>query len=99
MKVGIDVVGIERIALAVRRSGRGFLKKAYTEAELAYCAGSAERLAGRAAADQLRVGNQPTQPTASLHSGDSTSGLAHHERTSVAKSEPILFRPRLPRKP
>jgi hypothetical protein len=59
----------------------------------------AERLAGRAAANQLRVGNQATQPTASLHPGDSSSRLAHHERTSLAKSEPILFRPRLRRKP
>ena len=58
-----------------------------------------ERLAGRAAANQLRVGNQPTQPTPSAHPGDSTSRLAHHERTRPAKSEPILFRPRLPRKP
>ncbi|MDQ6919909.1 MAG: NAD(P)H-hydrate dehydratase [Candidatus Dormibacteraeota bacterium] len=47
MKLGIDAVGVDRIALAVRRSGPGFLKKAYTEAELAYCAGSPERLAGR----------------------------------------------------
>jgi hypothetical protein len=58
-----------------------------------------QRLAGRAAANQLRVGNQPTQPTPSLHPGDSTSRLAHHERTSLAKSEQILSRPRLPRKP
>jgi hypothetical protein len=58
-----------------------------------------QRLAGRAAADQPRVGNQPTQPTGSLHTGDSSSRLAHHERTTVAKSDQILFRPRLPRKP
>src|SRR5260221_11278034 len=55
MKVGIDAVGIERIAIAVRRSGPGFLDKAYTEAELAYCAGSAERLAGRWAAKEAGV--------------------------------------------
>jgi hydroxyethylthiazole kinase-like uncharacterized protein yjeF len=55
MKVGIDAVGIERIALAVRRSGPGFLKKAYTEPELAYCAGSAERLAGRWAAKEAVI--------------------------------------------
>ena len=57
MKVGIDVVGIERISLAVERSGPGFLKKAYTEAELAYCAGSAERLAGRWAAKEAVIGD------------------------------------------
>ncbi len=55
MKVGIDAVGIERIAIAVRRSGPGFLDKAYTEAELAYCAGSAERLAGRWAAKEAVI--------------------------------------------
>jgi hydroxyethylthiazole kinase-like uncharacterized protein yjeF len=55
VKVGIDAVGIERIALAVRRSGPAFLKKAYTEAELAYCAGSVERLAGRWAAKEAVI--------------------------------------------
>jgi hydroxyethylthiazole kinase-like uncharacterized protein yjeF len=55
MKVGIDAVGIDRIALAVRRSGAGFLKKAYTEAELDYCQGSAERLAGRWAAKEAVI--------------------------------------------
>jgi hydroxyethylthiazole kinase-like uncharacterized protein yjeF len=55
MKVGIDAVGIERIALAQRRSGEAFLRKAFTEAELAYCAGSAERLAGRWAAKEAVI--------------------------------------------
>jgi hydroxyethylthiazole kinase-like uncharacterized protein yjeF len=55
MKVGIDAVGIDRIALAVRRSGPGFLKKSYTEAELAYCTGSPERLAGRWAAKEAVI--------------------------------------------
>ena len=39
-RIGVDAVSIERIALAVRRSGGGFLAKVYTPAELAYCAGS-----------------------------------------------------------
>jgi ADP-dependent NAD(P)H-hydrate dehydratase / NAD(P)H-hydrate epimerase len=55
MKVGIDAVGTERIALAVRRSRPGFLRKAYTEAEVAYCNGSAERLAGRWAAKEAVI--------------------------------------------
>jgi len=55
MKVGIDAVGVERLALAVRRSGSGFLRKAYTRAELDYCAGSAERLAGRWAAKEAVI--------------------------------------------
>jgi hydroxyethylthiazole kinase-like uncharacterized protein yjeF len=55
MKVGIDAVGIDRIALAVSRSGAGFLKKAYTEAELDYCQGNPERLAGRWAAKEAVI--------------------------------------------
>jgi ADP-dependent NAD(P)H-hydrate dehydratase / NAD(P)H-hydrate epimerase len=55
MQIGIDAVGIDRIALAVRRSGAGFLKRAYTEAELDYCQGSAERLAGRWAAKEAVI--------------------------------------------
>src|SRR5256885_17180075 len=55
MKVGIDAVGIDRVALAQRRSGERFLRRAYTEAELAYCAGSAERLAGRWAAKEAGI--------------------------------------------
>jgi hydroxyethylthiazole kinase-like uncharacterized protein yjeF len=44
---GIDVLAIERMDLAVRRSGPGFLARAFTPAELAFCAGRPERLAGR----------------------------------------------------
>src|SRR5437588_8895548 len=55
MKLGIDAVGVDRLALAVRRSGDGFLRKAYTQAELDYCAGSAERLAGRWAAKEAVI--------------------------------------------
>ena len=55
MKLGIDAVGIDRIALAVSRSGEGFLRKAYTRAELDYCEGSPERLAGRWAAKEAVI--------------------------------------------
>jgi len=55
MKLGIDAVGVDRLALAVRRSGDGFLRKAYTQAELDYCQGSAERLAGRWAAKEAVI--------------------------------------------
>ena len=58
-----------------------------------------ERLAGRAAANQLRVGTSRRSRRRALTPGDSTSLLAHHERTSLAKSEHRLFRPRLARKP
>src|SRR5256884_3719317 len=51
-RIGVDVVSVDRIALAVKRSGSGFLNKVYTPAEQAYCAGDDERLAGRWAAKE-----------------------------------------------
>src|SRR2546423_3967916 len=53
--MGVDAVSVERISLAVRRSGTGFLDKVYTPAELAYCAGDDERLAGRWAAKEAVI--------------------------------------------
>ena len=54
-RIGVDAVSVERISLAVKRSGTGFLTRVYTPAELAYCAGSAERLAGRWAAKEAVI--------------------------------------------
>ncbi|HEX2647931.1 MAG TPA: NAD(P)H-hydrate dehydratase [Candidatus Dormibacteraeota bacterium] len=54
-RIGVDAVSVDRIALAVKRSGRGFLEKVYTSAELAYCAGNEERLAGRWAAKEAVI--------------------------------------------
>src|SRR5919201_342018 len=54
-RIGVDAVSVGRIALAVQRSGDGFLTRVYTPAELAYCAGSAERLAGRWAAKEAVI--------------------------------------------
>ncbi len=54
-RIGVDAVSVERIELAVRRSGPGFLNKVYTRAEQAYCAGDAERLAGRWAAKEAVI--------------------------------------------
>ena len=54
-RIGVDAVSVDRIALAVKRSGRGFLNKVYTPAELAYCAGNDERLAGRWAAKEAVI--------------------------------------------
>lgn len=48
-------MGVNRIARAVSRSGPGFLRKAYTQAELDYCAGDPERLAGRWAAKEAVI--------------------------------------------
>ncbi|HEY3193716.1 MAG TPA: NAD(P)H-hydrate dehydratase [Candidatus Dormibacteraeota bacterium] len=54
-RIGVDAVSVKRIAVAVRRSGPGFLNKVYTPAELAYCAGDAQRLAGRWAAKEAVI--------------------------------------------
>ena len=54
-RIGVDAVSVERVALAVRRSGPGFLNKVYTPAEVAYCGGNSERLAGRWAAKEAVI--------------------------------------------
>src|SRR5437879_3570954 len=54
-RIGVDAVSFDRIALAVKRSGPGFLSKVYTPAEQAYCAGNDERLAGRWAAKEAVI--------------------------------------------
>src|ERR1700716_4338147 len=54
-RIGVDAVSVDRIALAVSRSGPRFLRKVYTPAEVAYCAGNAERLAGRWAAKEAII--------------------------------------------
>jgi len=54
-RIGVDAVSVDRIALAVRRSGQGFLDKVYTSAEQAYCAGNDERFAGRWAAKEAVI--------------------------------------------
>src|SRR5579859_1554687 len=54
-RIGVDAVSVDRIALAIQRSGPGFLNKVYTAAEQAYCAGDAERLAGRWAAKEAVI--------------------------------------------
>src|SRR5258706_1454425 len=54
-RIGVDAVSVDRVALAVGRWGRGFLKKVYTPAEVAYCAGNSERLAGRWAAKEAVI--------------------------------------------
>jgi len=54
-RIGVDAVSVDRIALAIKRSGPGFLKKVYTPAEIAYCDGSSERLAGRWAAKEAVI--------------------------------------------
>jgi holo-[acyl-carrier protein] synthase len=52
LSTGIDVIEIERIAQAQARWGDRFLNRVYTERELAYCRGKAQRLAGRFASKE-----------------------------------------------
>src|SRR5215831_14815856 len=52
---GIDVLAVERMDRAMRRSGQRFLDMAFTPAELAYCGGRPERLAGRWAAKEAVI--------------------------------------------
>ena len=54
-RIGVDAVSVDRIALAVKRSGPGFLRKVHTPAEVDYCAGNSERLAGRWAAKEAVI--------------------------------------------
>jgi hydroxyethylthiazole kinase-like uncharacterized protein yjeF len=54
-RIGVDAVSVDRIALAIKRSGPGFLNKVYTASEQAYCAGDPERLAGRWAAKEAVI--------------------------------------------
>lgn len=54
-RIGVDAVSVDRIALAVSRSGPGFLDKVYTRAEQTYCGGNDERLAGRWAAKEAVI--------------------------------------------
>jgi NAD(P)H-hydrate epimerase len=51
-RVGVDVAAIPRVAEAHHRFGDRFLRKFLSDREIAYCAGSAERWAGRWAAKE-----------------------------------------------
>lgn len=50
--VGVDIVEIQRISRTLSRFGERFLRRVYTEAELAYCRGKPARLAARFAAKE-----------------------------------------------
>lgn len=52
LSTGIDVIEIERIAHAHKRFGERFLHRVYTPAEIDYCRGRAQSLAGRFAAKE-----------------------------------------------
>lgn len=49
---GIDLVEVERVAALVQRHGQRFLRRVFTEREIAACAGRPEKLAARFAAKE-----------------------------------------------
>ncbi len=53
--VGIDIIEISRVAQTVDRWGDRFLRRIYTEGELAYCRGRASQLASRFAAKEAMM--------------------------------------------
>ena len=52
MAAGVDILEIERIKGALQRFGQRFLRRVYTEAEVAVCRGRVAELAGRFAAKE-----------------------------------------------
>lgn len=50
--VGVDIIEISRITQTVKRWGDRFLRRTYTEGELAYCRGRPPQLAARFAAKE-----------------------------------------------
>jgi holo-[acyl-carrier protein] synthase len=52
LSVGVDIVEIERIRQIFQRHGERFLRRVYTEAEIAYCQGRVPELAARFAAKE-----------------------------------------------
>lgn len=50
--IGIDIIEIDRIELVIKKWGRRFLSRIYTEAELKICEGRVSSLAARFAAKE-----------------------------------------------
>ena len=52
LSVGVDIVEIARIKQVFQRHGKRFLRRVYTEEEIAYCRGRVPELAARFAAKE-----------------------------------------------
>jgi holo-[acyl-carrier protein] synthase len=50
--IGVDIIETDRVAQSIDRFGDRFLRRVYTEKELAYCAGRVSSLAARWAAKE-----------------------------------------------
>jgi holo-[acyl-carrier protein] synthase len=55
MRVGADLVQVADVATSISRFGDRYLRRVYTDHELATCAGSPERLAARFAAKEATI--------------------------------------------
>lgn len=52
VRVGVDIIGVQRVARALERWGDRFLQRVFTEGELAACGHRVDSLAGRFAAKE-----------------------------------------------
>lgn len=52
LAIGVDIIETERVAQSIQKFGDRFLKRIYTERELAYCRGQVGSLAARWAAKE-----------------------------------------------
>jgi holo-[acyl-carrier protein] synthase len=55
VRVGVDLMSVADVAASVARFGDRYLRRIYTEHELATCAGAPERLAARFAAKEAVI--------------------------------------------
>lgn len=55
LAVGVDLIEVERIAVALARHGDRFRQRVFTDRELAHCAGNTRSLAGRYAVKEAVV--------------------------------------------
>ena len=55
LTTGVDIIEIERIHRALERWGERFLRRIYTEDEIAYCRGRPQNLAARFAAKEATM--------------------------------------------
>ncbi|MFQ5860959.1 MAG: holo-ACP synthase [Dehalococcoidia bacterium] len=55
LTTGVDIIEIDRIGQVVARWGERFLRRVYTEEELAYCRGRLPQLAARFAAKEAAM--------------------------------------------
>ncbi len=80
--LGVDIIEIERIEKAVKRFGKRFLLRVYTDAELRVCGNKPSRLASRFAAKEAVM--------KSLGTGTKGVGWRDIEILHDAKGKPLV---------